>query len=179
VPLQQSLRVRERAVLLDVSRRREEEDLRRDLLGLQLPRLDLGAVVPERRRLDLDEVADDEPVELGQAAPLRAPVRRADGGVLADHEVALDLAAQHLLHGPVVRVVVVDPRQVGEAELVLLARGLTPPCLEERDDVRVELAPPARLRLVELEPLVETRRVFGVRHVDVAGQCVVERRDVC
>src|SRR5207244_10426460 len=50
VPLQQPLRVRERAVLLEVRRRRQEEDLRRDLLRLQLARLDLGTVVPERGR---------------------------------------------------------------------------------------------------------------------------------
>src|SRR5207248_544509 len=55
VPLEEPLRVRERAVLLDVRRGRQEEDLGRDLLGLQLARLDLGAVVPEGRRLDLDE----------------------------------------------------------------------------------------------------------------------------
>src|SRR3954471_23999598 len=57
VPLQQTLRVREGAVLLGVRRGREEEDLGRDLVGPQLARLDLGAVVPERRGLDLDDVA--------------------------------------------------------------------------------------------------------------------------
>src|SRR5690349_23624847 len=51
VPLEESLRVREGAVLLGVRRRRQEEDLRRDLLRLQLARLDLRAVVPEGRRL--------------------------------------------------------------------------------------------------------------------------------
>jgi hypothetical protein len=110
VPLQQPLRVRERAVLLDVCRRRHEEDLGRDLLGLQLPRLDLRAVVPEGRGLDLDEVAHHEPVELGKCEPICLAVRRADGGILARDDVALDLAVEHLLHGPVVRVVVVDAR---------------------------------------------------------------------
>src|SRR3954451_14504424 len=63
VPLEQPLRVREGSVLLGVRRSREEEDLRRDLLRLQLARLDLGAVVPERRGLDLDDVTHDEPLE--------------------------------------------------------------------------------------------------------------------
>src|SRR5207248_9258072 len=56
VPLPEPLRVRERAVLLDVRRRRHEEDLRADLFRLQLARLELRGVLPERRALDLHEV---------------------------------------------------------------------------------------------------------------------------
>ena len=63
VPLQQPLRVGERAVFLGVRGGREEEDLRRDLLGLQLARLDLRAVVPEGGGLDLHHVAHDQPLE--------------------------------------------------------------------------------------------------------------------
>src|SRR5581483_8890623 len=51
VPLQETLRVREGAVLLEVRAGRQEEDLGADLLRRQFARLDLGAVVPERRRL--------------------------------------------------------------------------------------------------------------------------------
>src|SRR5205085_9882857 len=98
VPLQQALRVRERSVLLDVTRGGQQEDLRSDLVGLQLAGLDLRAVVPEGRRLDLDEVADHEPVELREPESLSTAVRGPDRGVLADHEVALDLPLQHLLH---------------------------------------------------------------------------------
>ena len=72
VPLDEALRVGERAVLLDVRGRREEEDLRRDLFRLQLAAFDLWRVVPERSALDLDEVADDEPFELRQPEPVRA-----------------------------------------------------------------------------------------------------------
>ena len=72
MPLDEALRVGERAVLLDVRGRREEEDLRRDLFRLQLAAFDLWRVVPERSALDLDEVADDEPFELRQPEPVRA-----------------------------------------------------------------------------------------------------------
>ena len=44
----------------------------RDVLGAQLARLDLGRVVPERRALDLLEVAHDEPVELRHREPVQA-----------------------------------------------------------------------------------------------------------
>src|SRR5207253_8607900 len=84
VPLEQALGVRERAVLLDVSRRREQEHLGSDLIGLELTGLDLGAVVPEGGGLDLDEVANDEPVELREREALRTAVRGADGRVLAE-----------------------------------------------------------------------------------------------
>ena len=178
VPLQQPLRIRERAVLLDVRRRRHEEDLCPDLAGLQLARLDLRAVVPERRRLDLDEVADDEPVELREREPVRLAVRRADRRIFARDDVALDGALQHLLHGPVGRVVVVDPRQVVEAEVVRLGRGRAPPRLQQRHDVRVHLPPPAGGRRRHVDVVLQAAGLMRVRHRQVAREDVVERRDV-
>jgi hypothetical protein len=59
--------------------------LRHDLAGL-----DLGPVLPERGALDHDQVADDQPVEVGHAQPLQPAVGRADGRVLAEQEVAED-----------------------------------------------------------------------------------------
>src|SRR5947209_13401248 len=108
VPLEQALRVREGAVLLGVSRRRQEEHLGPYLIGAQLARLDLGAVVPERGRLDLDDVAHDEPVELREAEPVQLPIRVTDCRVLPREDVALDLALEHLLERPVDGVVLVD-----------------------------------------------------------------------
>src|SRR3712207_8715301 len=46
------------------------------------------------RALDLDEVAHDEPLELGQRAALHPGVDRADRRVLAHEEVALDAAVE-------------------------------------------------------------------------------------
>src|SRR5204863_9558188 len=89
VPLHESLRIREGAVLLDVRRRGHEEDLGRDLLGRQLTALDLGRVVPEGRRLDLDEVADDEPVERRQPLTVQLRVRGPDRGGLPGYESRL------------------------------------------------------------------------------------------
>ena len=145
---------------------------------LRLAGLDLGAVVPEGRGLDLDEVAHDEPVELREPESLRAAVRRADRRVLAGDDVALHLPVEHLLHGPVVRVVVVDARQPVEAELVLLrspprptrpsaARPCTRPC-----------GPTSRPAPCSSRSTRAGARVVDVRHAQVAGQRVVERRDV-
>src|SRR5437868_11074796 len=92
VPLEQALRVREGAVLVGVRRRRQEEHLRTDLIGAQLALLDLGTVMPERGRLDPDDVAHDEPVELCEPEPMQLPVRVTHRRVLAREDVALDLA---------------------------------------------------------------------------------------
>ena len=126
VPLQQALRVRERTVLLHVRGGREQEDLGPDLLRDELSRLDLGRVLPERRALDLEEVPDDEPVELRQCQALQLRVRRADAGVLAEEEEALDLALVHVEGRLVGRVVAVDLRQVVEAKVVRLRGVLAP-----------------------------------------------------
>src|SRR5207248_1482904 len=71
-----------------------------------------------------------------------------------------------------------DPRQVVEAELVLRRRLLAPPCLQQADDVRVDLPPPAARRLVRLDVVLEPLVRGDVRHRQVAGEDVVEGRDV-
>ena len=55
----------------------------------------ISGASPERRRLDLDQVAHHQPVELRQRLAVQLGVRRADGRVLAHDEVALDLAVGH------------------------------------------------------------------------------------
>ena len=112
VPLHQPLGVGERAVLLGVRGRRQEEDLRGYLLGTRLARLDLRRVVPECRRLDLVGVAHDEPVEARERLALKRSVGGADGGVLSDHDESLRLPVDHAQHHRVVRVVAVDAREI-------------------------------------------------------------------
>jgi hypothetical protein len=79
-PLQQPLRLGEGAFLLDVRRRRDEEHLGAALLRHDLAGRDLRTILPERRALDHEQVADDEPVQVGHAQSLRAPVRGATAG---------------------------------------------------------------------------------------------------
>ena len=146
---------------------------RADLAGLVL-----GRVLPERRRLDRLEVAHHQPVELGQREPHQLAVRRADGRVLPDAEHALHPAVEHLQHHRVVRVVAVDARQVAEAELVVLGRRVAPPGLQQRHDVRAQIAPHAGVGPVELDERVERRVRLRVGHRDVPRQDVVQRRDV-
>ena len=93
-------------------------------LATELAGLDLRPVLPERGALHLREVADDEPVELRHRQPVEARVRIPDRRVLAEHEVSLDLAVEHAEHALVRRMVACDPRQVVEAEVVLLRRVL-------------------------------------------------------
>ena len=178
VPLQQALRIRERAVLLGVRSSGQEEDLGRDLLGLELARLDLRAVVPERRGLDLDQIAHDEPVELREAEPVRLRVRVADGGVLAREDVPLHLAVEHLQRRPVRRVVVVDPRQLLEEPVVLLVRVIAEVRLHQAHPVRLEVSPEAGRRDVRLHEVLEVAVGLGVGHRQIPREDVVERRDV-
>ena len=72
-PLQQPLGVGERAVLLGVGGGGQQEHLGADVLRAHLARLDLRRVVPERRRLGLDEVAHHEPLELAPSPRAAAP----------------------------------------------------------------------------------------------------------
>jgi hypothetical protein len=74
VPLQQPLRVGEMPVLLDVRGGRHQEDLGLDVLRPQLAGADLRAVAPERRRLELGEVAHHQPLQVRERAPLQAGV---------------------------------------------------------------------------------------------------------
>src|SRR5690606_28469059 len=69
-PLQQPLGLGEGAFLLHMRGRRHEEDLRAALLRDDLAGRDLGCVLPERRGLDLDQVADHQPVGVGHSEPL-------------------------------------------------------------------------------------------------------------
>ena len=157
---------------------RQEEDLRADVLGDQLAGLDLRSVLPERRGLDHLQVAHHEPVEVGHAEPLHLAVGRADGWVLPHQEVALAPALDLRLDRRVRRVVTGQPRQVVEAEVVVGGGGVAEVGLEDAHGVGPHVAPEARLALVGRHPLVQ-RLVHGrLRHRDVAGQDVEERRDV-
>ena len=177
-PLQHPLGLGERAGLLGVRGGGQEEDLGPDLLGDQLAGLDLRAVLPERRRLDHLQVADDEPVEVGQAEPLHLAVGRADRGVLPHQEVALAAPLDLRLHGRVRRVVTGQPRQVVEAEVVLGGGGVAPVRLQQAHGVRPDVAPEAGLALVVVHPLVHRLVLVGVGHRDVARQDVEQGRDV-
>ena len=179
-PLQQPLRLGEGAFLLGVVRRREEEDLRADLVGLHLAGSDLGAVLPPRRGLDQVEVTNHQPLEVRHPLALHAAVRRADSGVLAEQEVSLDRALDHV-HDRLVGVVVPgQPRQIVVAEIVLRLSGIAPPCLQQTDHVGIGLRPKALLPLGShrIQVLIERLVLARHRHRQVAGQQVEQRRDI-
>ena len=156
----------------------QEEDLGGDVGRRDLAGLDLGRVVPEGRRLDLDQVADHEPVEIAQGGAVVATVGRADGRVLAHDEEALDRPVDHPRQRRVVGVVAGQARQVAEAEVVLGGGRVAPPRLQQRDGVGAHVGPVAGRRRALLDVLLQRPVRLGRGHRQVARQDVVERRDV-
>ena len=134
----------------------------------------------KRRGLGLGQVAHDQPLQAGERAPLEARVLRADGRVLAHHEQPVEAAVERAQHRREVRVVAGDLRQVPEAEVVLRRRRVAEPGLEQRDDVRRRSAPTSRVgrRRCRGRRSSVSSCSRGARHVQVARQQVVERRDV-
>jgi hypothetical protein len=132
-PLQEALGVGERPLFLHVRRRGKEEDLGVDVVG---------RLFPEHGGLGLDEVADDEPFELAEGGAFELRVRRADRGVLAHDEEAIELAIRHVQPVAKVRVIAGQARQPLEAEAVLRRGGVAVVRLQQRDDVLVEVVPP-------------------------------------
>ena len=74
--LHQALGVGERPLLLDVRGGGHQEHLGLDRLGTELARLHLRRVAPEGGRLDLGQIAHDQPLQPRQRAPLKP--RRAE-----------------------------------------------------------------------------------------------------
>ena len=161
-PLQQPLRVGERAELLGVRGGRQQEHLGADVRGLELTALDLGRVVPERRRLDLVQVAHDQPVEARQRAPMQLRVRGADRRVLAEQKEAVHPPVDHAEHRLVCGVVARDARQVIEAEIVLLRGRVAPPRLQQAHGVGLHVAPVAGRRRVLMDELLEKISTQGM-----------------
>ena len=89
------------------------------------------------------------------------------------------LAVAGAQHRREVGVVAGDLRQVGEAVVVLRRRVGPEPGLQQRDDVLVEVAPPAARRAALLDVALEREVALGdLGHRQVAGEQVVERGDV-
>ena len=128
--------------------------------------------------LDLDQVAHDQPVELGQGQAVHPAVGRAHRRVLAEEEVPLHRAFEHPQHGLVGGVVARDAGEVVEAEVVVDGGVVAPPRLEQADQVGVDVGPgaghPAPGGHVRGQVAVQG----GVGHGQVAGQEVVEGGDV-
>ena len=82
------------------------------------------------------------------------------------------------MHRLEARVAAGQPGQVVEAEVVLRRRRRAPVRLEQAHQVRPQLAPETLFGLLVLDKGVEVGSGLGVRHRDVAGEDVVQRRDV-
>ena len=150
-PLEQALRVGERPLLFDVRGGGEQEHLRGDVLGLHLAALDLGRRVPERRGLDLHQIAHDEPLEPGERLPLEPGVLRTHRRVLAHDEIAVQLVVGHLHDVLEMRVVLRQLGQPAVAEVVFLRGPLAVVRLEQADDVLGRVVPEAGFLRVLLE----------------------------
>ena len=150
----------------------------RDLLGLQLARLDLRAVVPERGGLDL-RPDRARPATRGWRAPAGAPShscsrRRGSRRRRCSPSPCRPASAASSSRRSC------RSRSAASAgqPLVLLRRVLAEVGLHQADPVRREVAPAARRRDIRVHEVVERPVVLRVRHRQVAGEDVVERRDV-
>ena len=168
----------ERSVLLRVRRGGEEEHLGLDVLRPELAAGDLRCVAPELRGLGGCEVADYDPLRRAEALSVKGSVHRPDGGVLAHDEVPLDLSIGHVCHGHHVRVVSREGGEVVVTEGVFLSGRVTPPRLQQGDQVLGHLRPPAGLGRVVLDVLGEGHVGPCPRHGEITREHVVERGDV-
>ena len=153
VPLDQPHRVRQRPVLLGGRRRRHEEDLGLDVLGIGARRL------PHLGRLGQEDVLDDEPVEALHGGAGELGVGAADRGVLAEGEEPLDHAVVHV-HEDVLMAVRVRRRAFGQplvAELVVLRRRVAVERLEQAHEELGFVDPEAALRRLLLHVGREVR----------------------
>ncbi len=119
-------------------------------------------------------------LELRQGLPLEAGVGRPDRRVLPHHEEALELARPPSpARSPGASGPCRPGAGGGSRTLRPLVAALAVVGLEQADDVLVEARPPAAPARVLLDVLGEAVRVLlEERHGEVAGQDVVERRDV-
>ena len=155
VPLQQTLRLGERAALFGVRGSRHQEHLRGDVLGAQLATRDLGSVVPEGCRLGLLQVSNHQPIELGHRLAVHPAVGGADGGVLSQREEALHPTVEHPERRLIRGVIAGEAWQVVEAEVVLRSRSIAEPRLQEADRVLAHVAPVAAARCVGEDEVLE------------------------
>ena len=175
MPLEQPLRIGQRPVGLRIGRGREDEDL-----GLDLGRRRCARVVlPEGDALRLEPVGHDEPFQVAQPGAVQPRVQAAAAGVLAEEEVARQLAPGHAVEGRQLRVIALDPRQPVVPEIVLRLGGVPVPRLEQADDVLAEVGPVAGGHAVVRD--VGIQRIMGPvgRGLgQIAGQDVVQGPDV-
>ena len=104
-------------------------------------------------------------------------VCRAHCRVLAHHEEPLHPAVAHPEHRAVRRMIACDARQVVVAVVVVGGRSVSPVRLQQARHVRVHVAPETDAGRMLLE-IVRDALVRRLRHRQVAGKQVVERRDV-
>ncbi len=136
-------------------------------------------VLPEGGALGLEPVEHDEPFQVAQPGAVQPRVQAAAARVLAEEEVALQLAPGHAVEGRQLRMVAFDARQPAEPVVVLRSGGVPVPRLEQADDVLAEVGPVAGGQAVVRDVGIE--RVMGRvgRGLgQIAGQDVVQGRDV-
>ena len=151
----------------------------RDVGRRDLAALDLGRVVPEGGRLDLDEVAHHEPVEAAQRRAVVAAVGGPDRRVLAHDEQALDRPVDHPRQRRVVGVVAGQRAAGGRSRSRSRPSPRRPTTPSAARRCRRPCWPSSR-------PAASSARCTPASvacasaggHRQVAGQDVVERRDV-
>ena len=110
---------------------------------------------------------------------MQSGVGPAAAGVLAEQEVARDLASGHAVEVRELRVVAVHARQPREGEVVLRRGGVAVPGLELADDELGEVRPVAGEQALVIDVGAQRLMLFvGRRLRQIAGQHVVQGREV-
>ena len=193
-PLDPAAGVRLRAIPLEGARRGEEEDL-----GLHILRVDswVADLLPDRCRLALVEVVDDQEVELPHRLPLEPGVGASDRGILSHQPEPPHQAAVHLVEDRDVIVAVLDLllRRVGLqlrhiviGEAVPWARVVAPPGFPHAGGEGRRVLPVVQrsrtvvrrldLRRSDRPQVLVPALLVRLRHRQIAGEDVVEHRVV-
>src|SRR5919106_1617906 len=158
VPLKETLRIGERAVLFGMCCGGGEEYFCLYVFRTNLSPPDLRSVTPEVCSLGDGEVTYDQPVQGAHTFAMQRTVHRADCGVLAHDEIALHLPVGHRGNGCHVGMVSRQTREVIETPSVGFGCSVGEPRLQQRHDVFRKLRPPpsgaAIARKVFLEGVV-------------------------
>ena len=129
MPLQEALRVGERAVLFGIRGSGDEENLSGDGRGIGI----LRTLVPEGGGVDFKPVAHHQPFQLLQRFAVQAAVGSARRGILPEEEHAADLAPQHAHGIGKLGIIVINARNPAKAEIVLPGCRVAVPRLQEAD----------------------------------------------
>ena len=178
-PLEQALGVGERPLLFDV----RAAGIRKTSVAMSSvfisPRSISGAAYQNDARLDLHQIAHDEPFHPRERLPLEPRVLRTHRRVLAHDEIAVHLVVAHPHDELEMRMVARQLGQPAVAEVVFLRRALAVIRLEQADEVLRRVVPQAGFLRVLLEVAGEVVRLSAGAAASTGNPAAYRRASGC